>query len=73
MMFNVAVRVPVACGVNITEMVHLPFAATLLPQVLLWTKSPGFVPVKLTPLKLNAVGKLLVRVTTLAALLDSTA
>jgi hypothetical protein len=70
--FNVAVRVPFASGVNVTEMVHLPFAGTLLPQVLVWAKSPVFVPVKLAPLKLKTVGMLLVRVTILATLLVST-
>ena len=70
--FNVAVRTPFACGVNFTEMVHLPFAGTLLPHVLVWANSPAFVPVKLAPLKLNAVGRLLVKVTTLATLVVPT-
>lgn len=69
---NVAVRAPFACGVNVTEMVHLPFAGTLLPQVLVWANSPGFVPVKLAPLKFKAVDRLLVKVATLAALLVPT-
>jgi hypothetical protein len=33
-MFIVAVRVPVACGVNVTEIVHLLLAGTLPPQLL---------------------------------------
>src|ERR1035437_2089385 len=61
--FKVAVRVPVACGVNFTERVHLPLAATLLPQVLVWAKSLGSVPVKLMPLMVSAVDKSLVKVT----------
>jgi hypothetical protein len=40
---SVTVRVPVSTptmlGVNVTEMVHLLLAGTLLPQVLVWAKS----------------------------------
>jgi hypothetical protein len=43
---NVAVRVPVACGVNATETVHLAFAATLPPQAFVTEKSPGSAPAK---------------------------
>src|SRR5581483_12173942 len=35
-----AVRVPVAVGANFTANVQLPFAATVLPQVLVCVKSP---------------------------------
>src|ERR1035437_7464837 len=66
--FKVAVRVPVACGVNFTERVHLPLAATVVPQVLVWAKSLGSVPVKVMLLMVNAVDRLLVNVTVLAAL-----
>jgi hypothetical protein len=38
------VRLPPAAGVNVTEIVQLPPVATLLPQLLVWAKSPGFVP-----------------------------
>ena len=34
-----------AVGVKVTLIVQLPPAATELPQVLVWAKSPGFVPV----------------------------
>ena len=34
------VREPVAVGVKITEIVHVPAAATVAPQVLVWLKSP---------------------------------
>jgi hypothetical protein len=40
-----AVRVPLAEGVKVTLMVQLAPAATELPQVLVWAKSPAFVPV----------------------------
>jgi hypothetical protein len=43
-----AVRVPDADGVNVTLIVQLAPAATLLPQLLVWAKSPEFVP--LTPM-----------------------
>jgi hypothetical protein len=39
-----AVRVPLAAGVKVTLIVQLPPAATLDPQLLVWAKSPGFVP-----------------------------
>jgi hypothetical protein len=42
---KVAVRVPVPVGVNVTLMLQLFPAATEVPQLLLWTKSPAFVPV----------------------------
>jgi hypothetical protein len=42
---NVAVRVPVAVGLNTTDAVQLPDAARLVPHVLLeMLKSPAFVP-----------------------------
>ena len=37
---NVPVRVPLAVGVNVTEMEHFAPAATLDPQVLVSAKSP---------------------------------
>lgn len=40
------VRVPVALGVNVTVIVQFPlFAATVLPQLFVWAKSPLFAPV----------------------------
>ena len=65
--FNVAVRELVADGVKVTEIMHLPFAGTLPPQLLVEAKSPGSAPVTLR-LMLSGVGWLLVRVTTFAAL-----
>lgn len=48
-MLSEADRAPVACGVNLTEIVQLLPAATLVPQVLVWLKSPGSVPVIVIP------------------------
>src|ERR1700690_2093864 len=43
--YIVAVRVPVAPGVKVTEIVHLPFDGTLAPHVFVGeVKSPGSVP-----------------------------
>jgi len=47
---SVAVRVPFAAGLNVTEMVHLPFAGTLPAQVFVSAKSPGSAPVNEIPL-----------------------
>src|ERR1035437_7343913 len=44
-MVTIALRLPAAVGVNVTEMLQLPPAATLAPQVLVCAKSPAFVPV----------------------------
>ena len=45
---RLALRLPIAEGVNVTEIVQLPFALKLLPQLFVWEKSPEFVPVMLT-------------------------
>jgi hypothetical protein len=39
-----AERAPTACGVNLTEIVQLAPAATLVPHVLVWLKSATLVP-----------------------------
>lgn len=44
-MVTEALRLPTALGVNVTETTQLPPAATELPQVLFWEKSPLFAPV----------------------------
>jgi len=43
MTVSVPVRVPTAVGANVTEIVHVPSTATLVPQVLVWAKSPEIV------------------------------
>jgi hypothetical protein len=65
--------VPVACGVNFTEMVHLPLAATVVPQVLVWAKSLGSAPVKVMLLMSSVAVPVFVSVTVLAALVVLTA
>jgi hypothetical protein len=44
-MVTEALRAPVADGVNATLIVQFPPAATLLPQLFVCAKSPGFVSV----------------------------
>jgi len=39
-----ALRAPAARGENLTEIVQLPPAATLVPHVFVWLKSAAFVP-----------------------------
>ena len=56
-------RVPVAVGVKVTMIVQLPPAATELPQVLFWAKSPPFVPVTAIELIVNCAPPMLVKVT----------
>ena len=51
---NVALRDPVAVGVNVTLIVQFPPAATLDPQVLVCPKSPELVPVKPTLVMVKA-------------------
>jgi hypothetical protein len=48
--FSVAFRDPFACGVKVTLMVQVAPGATLVPQVLVWAKSPGFDPQRGEPL-----------------------
>jgi hypothetical protein len=43
-MLSEALREPAAVGVNVTLIVQLAPAATLLAQLFVWAKSPGFVP-----------------------------
>jgi hypothetical protein len=65
--FNVALRVPVAVGENVTLTVQLDKAARLVPQILLEiAKSPAFVPEMAMLLMLSAVLPLFVRVVVFA-------
>lgn len=69
----VAVRVPVAPGVKVTEIVQVDFAARLESQVFVGAaKSPGSAPVNVMIPIVKAVERLLVSVTFLAALLVPT-
>jgi hypothetical protein len=69
---SVAVRAPVAEGVNVTAIVHPAPAATELPQVLFSAKSPALVPVRARLLILKAVVPVLVRVTICTGLVMAT-
>ena len=60
---SVALRLPAAAGVKVTLIVHVPLAATELPQVLVWAKSPALVPVIATLVILKAALPVLLRVT----------
>jgi hypothetical protein len=64
-----ALRAPVAVGLNVTLMVQLAAAATLVPQVLVWLKSPLFVPVMAMLVMLSAAVPVFERVTACAVLL----
>ena len=70
---RVAKRAPLADGVKVTVIVQLPAAATLVPQLLVWLKSPGFVPVIAMPEMLSAALPVLLRVIAWAALVELTA
>jgi len=64
---------PSAMGLNFIEMVQLAKAARLAPQVVVFRKSPGFVPATTMPLMLNGVLRLLVSVRFFARLVLATA
>lgn len=65
---TLALRVPVVVGVNFTLIEQLPPAARLLPQVYVFEKSPGFVPVRPMLVMLRLPVPVLVNVTLCAAL-----
>lgn len=71
-MLRVAVRVPVAAGVKVTEMVQVPPAGTLVAQVLVWTKSLALVPEIEMLVMGRAVVATLLKVMTFAALVVPT-
>ena len=57
-----AVNDPLAAGVKVTLIAQLEPAATLAPQVLLCSKSLGFAPVRVTPVRLKATLPVLLKV-----------
>ena len=72
--FRVAVRVPAAPGVKVTEIVHWDFAARLPPQAFVGAaKSLGLAPVNVMVPIIKAVERLLVSVTFVAPLVVCTA
>jgi hypothetical protein len=70
--FNVPVRVPVAPGLKVTEIVQWELAARLVPHPFVWAKSVGFAPVNVMLPIVNAVRRLLVSVTLMAPLVVPT-
>jgi len=63
-----AARLPLADGVKVTLIVQLAPAATLDPQLLVWTKSLALVPETVIPVTLKSALPELVRVITCALL-----
>ena len=68
LMVTLALRLPAALGVKVTEMVQVPLAARLLEQVLVWAKSAAFVPLIAILLMLRVAWPLLASVTVWALL-----
>jgi len=62
-----AVLAPLAVGLKLTEMVQLAPAATAVPQLFVWLKSPGLVPLILMDEIESDVAPLLVSLTVFAA------
>ena len=67
-MLSEADRLPLAVGVKVTLVGHLPPAATELPKVLAWAKSPALVPAITTLVRVKVALPSLVRVTDRGAL-----
>ena len=67
-METAALRAPAAVGLKVTLIEQLAPAATALPQVAVWEKSPAFVPVMPIPVMLKLALPVLVRVALCAAL-----
>ena len=70
-MLTLAARLPAAVGVNVTLMLHAPFAASvagLTGHVFVCAKSPGFAPVMAMLVILSVPGPLFVTVTLCAPL-----
>ena len=73
MMAREAVRLPLTEGVKVTLRVQLEPAATELPQLLVWAKSPALEPERAMLVRLKGTLPELVRVTDLVALVMPTA
>jgi hypothetical protein len=67
-MIKEAERLPSAAGVNVMLKVQFPPAASELPQVLVWPKSPGLAPVNPTLVMDRGAFPVLLRVTVWVAL-----
>jgi hypothetical protein len=70
---NVAVRVPEAEGVNVTEILQLALAASVVPQALVSAKSPGLLPSIPTLVIVNGPLPVLLNVSVCAAVVVLTA
>lgn len=68
-----ALRAPVAVGEKVTVKVQVPLGNTLVPQVLVCAKSPGFVPERLILVMFSAAVPVLVNVTCWDWLVEPTA
>ena len=63
---SVAAKLAAEAGVKVTEMEQVAFAASELPQVLVWAKSVGFVPVIEIPEMVSAAVPVFLSVTVCA-------
>ena len=72
-MLRVALREPVAVGLNVTLKVQLAPDARLVPQVVVLVKSAALVPVMLPPFSVKVPLPLFVMVTVCGVLLVPTA
>src|SRR5260370_34111042 len=72
LMLTPSLRVPVAAVLNVTVMAQLAPPALLVPQGLVWGKSPAFVPVPLIPVKFKGALHTFVTLTFLVALVVPT-
>src|ERR1700685_230208 len=71
-MVMAAVRGPLAVGVKVVVMVHDTFAATDVPQLFVWAKSPAFAPVRVMLERFSVAAPAFVSVTLCAALVVPT-
>ena len=72
MILSDADRAPTAVGLNVTLIEQLAPATRLAPHVLVWAKSPGLVPVRLTLVIVSGAVPVLDNVTVCAALVVPT-
>jgi len=68
LMVSEAVRVPVAFGLNVTETTQLAPGARVLPQLLVWSNSVAFVPMRVMVVMFSVSPPVFVSVTVWAAL-----
>jgi hypothetical protein len=71
-MLTEALRAPLAVGLKVTLIEQLAPAATLVPQVFDWAKSPLFVPVIVMLVRFREAPPVFERVSVCAALVEPT-